>query len=55
MSNERIRYCSNPNKASIIKMWDDDKPVYIFRMEGDFSIDELRDILIWADQEIKRR
>jgi hypothetical protein len=58
---ERVKYCSRPNEVSIIKFCDDDdwdydkKVVFRVRLGGDFSLDELRDILIWAEQEIKRR
>lgn len=54
-SNEisRVKYCPAPNKVSRIKFWDDDKPVYKFRIAGDFDIVELRDILHWAEQEMK--
>jgi len=47
----RVKYYANPNKASRIKMWDDTKPVYMYRMEGDFTIHELREIIEWAEEQ----
>ncbi len=52
----RVQYCSCAGFREVckIKFRDEyDNVVHRFRIEGDFSIEELRDIFIWAEKEMK--